>query len=395
MNTNEKLSFFLDLLQCGGPIFYWSYDHKGNLIASASAWETLHMFFERSGCLRHALAWTGTTPLCLGSPFGTLWGVVFTGEGEERTLHVIGPVQNTELSEKALDDVARNYINTHKLRKFFLKMVDEVPIVPLNLFQHYILMLHLTLTGETLGTADVSYQTESGNIERRLVPAESRRHYGYRAEKQLLYHIKNGDPNYKKAKEYAASVDAGLRVRTKDPLLQALLTATSFTSLCTRAAIEGGLPTDAAFTIGDGYIQSIIECRNVSEVTAIGIAMYDDFVQRTSKLHRDEKLSPQILTCCEYIRMHPEEELSIASLAKLTGYTDYYLSRKFKSEVGQSLRSYIDAARIERAKMLLTTTDTPVAEIAQMLRYCSSSHFGDVFKRLTGKLPGEYRREHS
>ncbi len=68
-----------------------------------------------------------------------------------------------------------------------------------------------------------------------------------------------------------------------------------------------------------------------------------------------------------------------------------YLSRKFKLEVGKSIGDYINDIRIEKAKMLLETTTLSISEIARRLQYCSGTYFGTIFRRLTGKLPSEYR----
>ena len=44
-----------------------------------------------------------------------------------------------------------------------------------------------------------------------------------------------------------------------------------------------------------------------------------------------------------------------------------------------SLTNYIKYVRIERAKLLLTTTGLSLQEIADRLHFCSRSYFGKVF----------------
>lgn len=92
--------------------------------------------------------------------------------------------------------------------------------------------------------------------------------------------------------------------------------------------------------------------------------------------------------------MHLEESLNLKGLADRVGYTEYYLPRKFKQEMNVNVSDYIRQTRVERAKVLLTTTNLPIAEIAERLRFSSSSHFSDSFRKLTGMLPQAYRREH-
>ncbi len=89
------------------------------------------------------------------------------------------------------------------------------------------------------------------------------------------------------------------------------------------------------------------------------------------------------------------EKISIAELASLAGYSDYYLSRKFKEETGMNILTYINKQKIEYAKKLLTTTDDSVQSISDALQFCARSHFSSMFKRYTGMLPREYREKNS
>lgn len=166
-------------------------------------------------------------------------------------------------------------------------------------------------------------------------------------------------------------------------------------SLCTRAAIEGGLTPEQAYSLGDSYIQSAESARTISEVSAVNSAMYEDFVRRVHNGRTNPKLSPQIRACCDYIELNVEEEFSISDLAARTGYTKYYLSRKFEEETGVSLNSYINIARVERAKLLLTITDDGIQEIADRLHFCSRSYFSEAFRKITGTSPAKYRKEYT
>ena len=267
-----------------------------------------------------------------------------------------------------------------------------MPVIPITMFQYYILMLHYCLTGEKLTTSDIQYQKSRQGIPgQQEDPARSDRYQTYLAEKQLLYHVREGNLDYRQAWERAASLSNGIRVKNEDPLKQALTSTTSFVSLCVRAAIEGGLPPDTAYSVGDAYIQSMAGCKKIPELGALNHAMYDDFIRRVHRVRTNSGLSRPIMKCCEYIDLHAEEELSIPILGRNAGYTDYYLSRKFKAEVGESINDYINHVRVERAKMYLETTTSSISEIALKLHFCSSTYFSSVFRRITGKLPSEYR----
>ena len=62
------------------------------------------------------------------------------------------------------------------------------------------------------------------------------------------------------------------------------------------------------------------------------------------------------------------------------GYTEYYLTHKFKEETGLSVTDYIKFAKIERAKVLLKSTDQTVQDIATALSFSTRNYFSRIFQ---------------
>lgn len=93
---------------------------------------------------------------------------------------------------------------------------------------------------------------------------------------------------------------------------------------------------------------------------------------------------------CGYC-LYPEKKHTIHLLAAMIGYTDYYFSTRFKKETGMSVRDYVMQAKINSAEMLLRETDSSMADIAARLGFGSQSHFGSVFRKMTGMTPTEYQ----
>ena len=122
----------------------------------------------------------------------------------------------------------------------------------------------------------------------------------------------------------------------RDLLQQADLWAVTFTSLCTQAAIEGGLSPDTAYTVGSGCIRNLTACTVLTDVRTISYAMYKDFILRVHRLRRNPSWSAQIKSCAEYTELHLTEDLTIRDRAKRVSYTEYYLSRKFKGSCQSS-----------------------------------------------------------
>ena len=161
--------------------------------------------------------------------------------------------------------------------------------------------------------------------------------------------------------------------------------------LVCRAAIEGGLSPEEAYALGDSYIQSAENAKTLNDLEPLGLMMYDDFVRRVHKCRTNPHLSQQVQKCVDYIEMNLDKKIRAADIAALVGYTEYYMTHKFKEETGLSVTDYIKFAKIERAKVLLKSTDQTVQDIAAALSFSTRNYFSRIFQEVTGQTPMEYR----
>lgn len=397
----QKLSFFRQLLHCEESIASWVYAPDGHLIETDSPVLVLNTFFERTGCLSYVVehARHSAAPLVLGAPFGLAWGAaVEPQEGTAYCIHVIGPVINSDISLKVIREISHETGFNMGWRSKFEEIMNSLPVMNHILLQTYLLQLHLCVTGEQLHRSDIEFQESAPLLSNNREPNEKKvagdRHKVYMVEQELLRCVREGDCNYKAAQNNARTISAGVRVRTQNPVTQMRVSTITFVSLCVRAAIEGGLSPDTAYTLGDNYIQSILECDTLSGLGSIRQTMYEDFIHRVHRARINPNRSRQVQSCCDYIEMHLEEPLALEDLARRAGYTEYYFSRKFKRETGVNIGEYIRSARIERARAFLTNSEMSIGEIAQRLQFCSSTHFSTAFCSVTGTLPKKYRDEH-
>ena len=394
MNSDEKLLFLKELLRCSYPLCLSEYDDQGVLLHTDSDHTLTHELLVRSGCLNYALQNGCDAPLCLSTGLGLLWGAVSCQKEEGRRLYILGPVLNVEIPQKTIRESLKRFTPSLQQDREFRELLASLPVVPLPLLLHYILMLVFTLTGVIMSTSSIQYQApDMGGKKVGNGVVKRDRHQTYMAEKLLLYHVREGNTDCAGALARSSSLSTGVQIKTGNPISQAVISTTVFTSLCTREAIAGGLSPDIAYSVGDAYIQAMVESKTISELSSLSHAMYYDFIYRVKNAKSNSGLSGTIQECCDYIRTHTEDELSIAILARLVGYTDYYLSRKFKKETGISIAEYIDQTRIEKAKILLESTFESIADIARSLHYCSSTYFSETFRRITGMLPNAYRKE--
>jgi transcriptional regulator GlxA family with amidase domain len=83
---------------------------------------------------------------------------------------------------------------------------------------------------------------------------------------------------------------------------------------------------------------------------------------------------------------------AIGSVVERAGIPERTLKRRFKAATGVTLIAYSQNLRIEEAKRLLESGETPVEEIGAEVGYADASFFRRLFKRLAGLTPGRYRR---
>lgn len=114
------------------------------------------------------------------------------------------------------------------------------------------------------------------------------------------------------------------------------------------------------------------------------------FIKHAQKVStcRDKRIE----TTVNYIRNNLYNDINIKDLAqKVFLSTDHFI-KLFKHEMHSTPLQYISQKKIERAQLLLATSDMPVKNIAFKLSYDDYSYFCRIFKKITGITPNEYRR---
>ena len=309
-------------------------------------------------------------------------------------IHVIGPAFTDDFSVRNIEQKLDERNLSVRVKSEFMDFINQLPVISTVRFYEYGLMLHYCLSGEKIGISDFSYPefTEKRVSEHTEKPKPVS-HGTFLAEQRMLRFIQEGNLQYKKEMDKLISFGDIGKLADKDSLRQAKNSVIVFVTLCSRAAIAGGLPPEIALSLSDRYIQSAESSESVSSLTEISRAMRDDYIHRVFKLKTDSGISPKMRQACDYISLHPEGKLDIHALAQRLGYSDYYFTKKFKREVGTTVNEFAMKQRIQRAKELLNEKNLSVSDVSERLGFSSPSHFGDMFRKATGQSPGGYRNE--
>ena len=400
MDIHEKVSLLQELVACCDAISTWCYDAKGELLFSNCTDETvLNTAFSAFGCRSILMEHTNilNNPFLLGTSLGLVWGAAFEREdGVLRRFWLLGPVFYATTTKGQIElgyDLYRGLELSVAWKEQFMQAAARLPVVTNVLLGRYLLMLHYCLTGQTLHYSDIVMPTELLRPAKPAEPPKRDRYQVYAAERALLDMVRNGDLNYAEAFSNSSLLSSGVPVSGPDPLRQVKSSITVFTSLVCRAAIEGGLSPEEAYSLGDAYIQRAENARSQQELLNLPATMYDDFIHRVHRCRTNPRYSPMVQKCVDYIDLHLEQKIQAADLAAQLGYDDYYITRRFKRETGYSLTNYIKFAKIERAKVLLQSTRLTVQQIADGLGFTTRSYFIQCFKAVTGRTPTAWRAQ--
>lgn len=106
-----------------------------------------------------------------------------------------------------------------------------------------------------------------------------------------------------------------------------------------------------------------------------------------------EKLNLECLKIKNYIDSHYSQNITLDFLSNLTYMNKFHLVHTFTKHIGLSPINYAINKRIQEAKNLLRTTSHSIRDIASIVGFSNSSYFSQMFKKITGITPKNYRNE--
>lgn len=146
-----------------------------------------------------------------------------------------------------------------------------------------------------------------------------------------------------------------------------------FEELCTRLKNETFPKEHAAFALVS-FLFSVFAC--LPQESAPSLTQTEKYVNQAKN----------------YMESMYSYRISVEQLAQYCGLDRRYLCRVFKSHTGQTLKGYLLAQRMGRAKELLASSTLSVDDIARSVGYTDAFNFSKMFKKQVGKSPQRYRQ---
>lgn len=93
-----------------------------------------------------------------------------------------------------------------------------------------------------------------------------------------------------------------------------------------------------------------------------------------------------------YVEANLGSKIGLQELADLASLSCSHFARAFKQCIGCPPMAYVAARRLERAKLMMTSTREMLANIALACGYGDQSHLTKRFRQVIGVSPGRWRR---
>ncbi len=120
-------------------------------------------------------------------------------------------------------------------------------------------------------------------------------------------------------------------------------------------------------------------------------------LMRNSVMNEDEpdllnSRDAEILLATKYIYKNFQKPLTLEEVSAVASLSPTYFSKKFKATTGMGFKEYLNYVRLKHAQTALLTTNNTITDIALEYGFNDSNYFKDLFKKVYGKSPREFRK---
>lgn len=121
------------------------------------------------------------------------------------------------------------------------------------------------------------------------------------------------------------------------------------------------------------------------------VNQYSSYAGTVETFQRRQRALERLRPLFDHLEKHYGEPLQVQGAARICAMSESHFMSFFKRSTGQSFMAYLNHRRIERAQVLLVSSERSMSDISQETGFCDQSYFGTVFRRLVGMTPAAYR----
>jgi AraC-like DNA-binding protein len=106
------------------------------------------------------------------------------------------------------------------------------------------------------------------------------------------------------------------------------------------------------------------------------------------------KIAADLSRLLEQENLYADSQLDLHTLSRRSGWSSNYISQALNQGLNQSFFEFVNGYRVSAAERCLIdpADERTILEVALACGFGSKSTFNAVFKRMTGRTPGELRR---
>ena len=281
-------------------------------------------------------------------------------------------------------------------------IIDNVKAVSINTFITAMCLVYSTVFDKIITPdriiGESKLATAQKNRSKKVLNEEKRHTYfggeyndTYNIENTIAMYVRKGDSenllNFLFSIKY---IDVRLG---NDSLRHFKNASVILNNVMYRAAIESGVSKVMCYRLGEINLQQIEACTSLETLNVVAISFAKEYCDQVAKIKRRITQFDDINTVMQYIEENVHNRIKVSEIAKVVFLSPEYLSVKFHQTVGETIPSYINRVKIEKAKELLVLSDMPIGEISEYLAFSSQSYFQNIFKKYCGITPKEYREK--
>lgn len=141
-----------------------------------------------------------------------------------------------------------------------------------------------------------------------------------------------------------------------------------------------------------GYKKELLCKGNLYKICSYLIEAITDGDRGEGETEISLRLVANVERALDLIHYAYPKPLTVEDAAEATGYGKSNFCKIFKGVVGKSFHRVLNEHRVKKAAEMLLETDMQVSHIAVEVGFAETKTFCRVFKNVTGRTPGEYRK---
>jgi|SaaInlStandDraft_1057018.scaffolds.fasta_scaffold08779_5 AraC-like DNA-binding protein len=163
-------------------------------------------------------------------------------------------------------------------------------------------------------------------------------------------------------------------------------------AMMSRAAIETGANGEAIWGLNFGILQELGDIDDEEALSSYLVQRLESLMDEIR--HQSEHPNHSLMQKArDYMESHLHLPLKREDVARHAGFSESHFAHLMTTIFRQSFRELLTDLRIDRARILLKTTPSPLSEVALNCGFSDQSHFSRVFAKITGSSPREYRKQ--